>query len=76
MITTERQYRAAMSQLKKLQKSLPGNGLSNGKLDHRLRAALRDGLQSQIVELQEDIAEYERLKVSSPSDLKLRSLDE
>ena len=76
MITNERQYRVTKSQLQKLGKSLPGNGASKGKLDPRLRAAVRDGLQSQIDELQEQIAEYEHLKESSVSDLKLGSLDE
>ena len=76
MITNERQYRVTKSQLQKLGKSLPGNGASQGKLDPRLRAAVRDGLQSQIDELQEQITEYERLKQSSISDLKLGSLDE
>jgi ribosome-binding protein aMBF1 (putative translation factor) len=76
MITNERQYRVTKSQLQKLGKSLPGNGASKGKLDPRLRAAVRDGLQSQIDELQEQIAEYERLKNSSVSDLKLGSLEE
>jgi ribosome-binding protein aMBF1 (putative translation factor) len=76
MITNERQYRITKSQLKKLEKSLPADGASNGKLDPRLRAAVRDGLLSQIDELQEQIAEYERLKASSVSDLRLGSLDE
>jgi DNA-binding Xre family transcriptional regulator len=76
MITNERQYRITKSQLKKLEKSLPADGASNGKLDPRLRAAVRDGLLSQINELQEQIAEYERLKASSVSDLRLGSLDE
>ena len=76
MITNERQYRVTRSQLQKLGKSLPGNGASKGKLDPRLRAAVRDGLQSQIDELQEQIAEYKHLKESSVSDLKLGSLDE
>jgi HTH-type transcriptional regulator/antitoxin HigA len=76
MITNERQYRVTQSRLKKLQESLPGGDASRQKLDLRLRAAAREGLQSQIDELQEQIAEYERLKASSVSDLKLRSLDE
>jgi ribosome-binding protein aMBF1 (putative translation factor) len=76
MITNERQYRVTRSQLQKLEKSLPGNEASEGKLDPRLRAAVRDGLQSQIDELQEQIAEYERLKNSSVSDIKLGSLEE
>ena len=71
MITNERQYRVTKAQLSKLEKSLPGNGASTRELDPRLRAAVRDGIQSQIDELREQIAEYERLKESSVSDLKL-----
>ena len=76
MITNERQYRVTRSQLQKLEMSLPGNGACKGKLDPRLRAAVQDGLQSQIEELQEQIVEYERLKQSSVSDLKIGSLEE
>ena len=76
MITNERQYRVTKSQLQKLEKSDPGDTASKERLDARLRAAVRDGLQSQIDELQEQVTEYERLKESSISDLKLGSLDE
>jgi len=76
MITNERQYRVTKSQLKKLQESLPGDGASEGKQDPRLRAAVGDGLLSQIDELQEQIAEYERLKASSVSGLKVVTLSD
>jgi hypothetical protein len=71
VITNERQYRVTKSQLKKLEKSIPENGASRGKLDPRLRAAVQDRLQPQIDELQEQIAEYEHLKEISVSDLRL-----
>lgn len=76
MIITERQYRDAKSQLKKLGKSIPGSKASRGKVDHGLRTAVRDGLPSQVHKLQEHIAEHERLEGSSLSDEKLGSPDE
>ena len=76
MITNDRQYQVTKSQLAKLQKSPDGKAPRGDRLDPRLREAIRDGLRSQIEELREQVAEYERLKASAVTDLKLETLDE
>jgi hypothetical protein len=61
MITTDRQYRVTLGQLKKLQSSLDAHGFPNrAGVDLRLVASVREGLRSQINKLGEQIAKYER----------------
>jgi hypothetical protein len=65
MITNDTQYQVTKSQLAELEKSLPAGAMKEDRLDGRLRDAVRASLRSQIEELRDQLAEYERLKGTS-----------
>ena len=62
MITNERQYLITKTELARFQSALAAAETQNNKLHPLLRKAARDGLQSQAVELREEIAAYEKLR--------------
>ncbi|MCL4466224.1 MAG: hypothetical protein M1389_09380 [Chloroflexi bacterium] len=60
MIGNDREYQVTKSQLAKLEASLDDKMGRGDGLNPPLRDSVREGLRSQIEELREQIAEYER----------------
>lgn len=65
MITNERQYAITRAQAEQFRKSLARFGESGQKFDATVSSAMRMGLQSQLEDLQGEIAEYESLKTGN-----------
>jgi ribosome-binding protein aMBF1 (putative translation factor) len=65
MITNERQYAITRAQAEQFKESLTRFGSAEQKLDPVVRGAMRLGLQSQLKDLQAEIAEYEALKAGT-----------
>jgi transcriptional regulator with XRE-family HTH domain len=78
MITNERQYRITRSEAEKFRKALAGMGTSNVRegVHPRLVQAEREALQSQLQDLQAEIAEYEQLKSAAVPVIAVNSFDE
>ena len=79
MITNERQYRITTAEVEKFKKALKRMqtdqvGRSNGH--PRLIQAEREGLESQLQELQHELEEYEALKHGNVSRITVDSFDE
>jgi ribosome-binding protein aMBF1 (putative translation factor) len=64
MITNERQYRVTKTAVQRLQKGLDAGASRKPrpKVHPRVHEAMQEGIRSQIGELQEQIAQYERLR--------------
>lgn len=65
MITNERQYAITRTRAEQFKESLARFGNSGENLDPAVRTAMRLGLQSQLKDLQAEIAEYENLKAGN-----------
>jgi ribosome-binding protein aMBF1 (putative translation factor) len=77
IVTNERQYRLSKAQLHKLENALKQSKAEGAKkAKPRLHRAMLDGLKSQIDELSEEIAEYERLKKRKVRSIAMNSLEE
>lgn len=76
MITNERQYRIAKAEAERFEEALAQGDESIMDLDPRLRRAMREGLESQLEELREQLAEYEALRSGQVTTLELQSLKE
>jgi len=74
MIENERQYRITKAQLARLKEALERSRTKAAGFDRRLHQAMIDGLESQIAELEEELATYENLKVGAVTTVELRSL--
>jgi ribosome-binding protein aMBF1 (putative translation factor) len=62
MITNERQYRITKGEIARFEEALSRADAQGKDLDPRLQQAMREGLESQLEELREDVTEYESLK--------------
>ena len=65
MITNERQYRitaAAMERFKRALERAPADEAGRSNVHPRLLQAEREGLESQLMDLRRELAEYEALK--------------
>lgn len=63
MITNERQYAITKAQAERFKQALAGAGQQGGKPLHpRALKAMREGLESQLKDLQEEISDYEKLR--------------
>ena len=75
-ILNERQYRITKSWLRKFEQNLGEAETNPDGLSPRMHRAILESLQSQIDDFKRELAEYETLKVSSPEELTLKSLEE
>ena len=76
MITNERQYRITKAEAERFEQALARDEEPDAQLHPRLRQAMREGLESQLQELREQLAEYERLRSGRVTVLELDSLDQ
>jgi ribosome-binding protein aMBF1 (putative translation factor) len=76
MIANERQYRITKAEAERFREALAQRDESINDLDPRLRRAMREGLESQLGELRDQLAEYEALREGRVAVLELSSLRE
>ena len=62
MITNERQYAITKAQVARFKEALDTPGDQRPKLHPRALKAMRDGVESQLQDLQAEIADYEKLR--------------
>ena len=74
MITNERQYRITKSEAERFAVALAQPEEKLAHLHPRIRQAMRDGAESQLEELHEQLAEYEALRDGKVSVIELDSL--
>ena len=73
MITTERQYRITKAAAERFAQAL-AHEAQGAHLDPRLRQAMREGIESELQILREQLAEYEALRSGRIAVLELDSL--
>lgn len=76
MIANERQYRITRAAAERFEQALNKDGEQPSDLDPRLQQAMWDGIESQLEELREQLAEYEALRSGRIAVLELSSLGE
>ena len=76
MITNERQYRITKAEAERFEQALAHGDQQGAHLHPRLRQAMREGLESQLQDLREQLAEYEALRNGHVAVLELDSLDQ
>lgn len=77
MITNERQYRITRAQMRRFEKALSMHkAVAHQRVDLRLVTAEREALSSQILDLRNELEEYERWKASDVSMITVSSFDE
>jgi ribosome-binding protein aMBF1 (putative translation factor) len=78
MITNERQYRITRSEADRFRKVIDDLAKAPARTDvhPRLLQAEREAMESQLAELQAEIAEYDRLKSADLSVISINSFDE
>lgn len=76
MIANERQYRTAKLEAERFEEAIAVSDLENSGTHPRLRQAMREGLESELHQLREQIAEYEALRGGQVREIEVRSLDE
>ena len=79
MITNERQYKITRSKARDLAAALSDLKATSGsppEVHPRLMRAQRDAIKSQLQDLQDELADYERLKRTGASGISLDSFDE
>ena len=74
MITNERQYRITKAEAKRFEEALGQPEKETAKVHPRIQQAMREGLESQLRELREEMAEYEALRSGKASVWELDSL--
>lgn len=75
MITNMRQYRITRAQAERFRQALNNVDEAYRFADSILRQAMRDQYESQLEELQEELAEYERLHGSGMLNIQIDSLE-
>lgn len=76
MISNERQYRITKVQAERFELALAGVEEQGVHLHPRIRQAMNEGLESQLEELREQLAEYEALQANPAAALEYDSLRE
>lgn len=78
MITNERQYKITRSEADRFRKAIKdlAEGPARTDVHPRLLQAEREAMESQLADLQAEIAEYDRLKSSDLSMISINSFDE
>ena len=74
MITNERQYRITKAEAERFEQALACSEEKTAHLHPRLRQAMREGMESQLEELGEQLADYEALRNGWVAVLELDSL--
>jgi ribosome-binding protein aMBF1 (putative translation factor) len=74
VITNERQYRITKAEAQRFTDALAQSDDTASQLHPRIRQAMREGAESQLEELREQIAEYEALRDGRVTVLELDSL--
>ncbi|MDO8673148.1 MAG: helix-turn-helix transcriptional regulator [Dehalococcoidia bacterium] len=75
MITTERQYRITKAEARRFEEALlSATGTESLRIEPRIHQAMREGMESQLQELREQIGEYEALRSGQVTVLELDSL--
>lgn len=76
MIANERQYRITKAAAERFEEALAKGQEQRSDLDPRLQQAMREGIESQLEELREQLAEYDALRSGRVTVLELNSLKE
>jgi transcriptional regulator with XRE-family HTH domain/Zn-dependent peptidase ImmA (M78 family) len=78
MITNERQYKITRSEADRFRKAIGelANGPARADVHPRLLLAEREAMESQLADLQAELAEYDRLKSADLSVISINSFDE
>ncbi len=76
MITNERQYRITKAEVARFEQALARSADQGAEIHPILKQAMREGLESQLEELREQVAEYEALRSGRITALDLDSLTE
>ncbi|MBZ9701771.1 MULTISPECIES: helix-turn-helix domain-containing protein [unclassified Mesorhizobium] len=78
MISNERQYKITRSEVDRFRKAIGEltNGPVRDDVHPRLQQAEREAMESQLADLQAEIAEYDRLKSADLSMISINSFDE
>lgn len=78
MITNERQYKISRSEADRFRKAIGdlAKGPARADVHPRLLQAEREAMESQLADLQAEIAEYDRLKSADLSVISINSFDE
>lgn len=69
MITNERQYAISKARAERFKQALAGAGQQSGKLHPRAVKAMREGIESQLNDLQQELSEYEQLRKGTMSTI-------
>lgn len=76
MIANERQYRITRAEAAKFQEALARLETVEGHRSGELRQIMRDAMESQLEELQEQLAEYDALRSGKVTVLEIEGLQE
>ena len=76
MITNKRQYRITKAEAERFEQALAHSTEQGTHLHPRMRQAMQEGLESQLADLREQLAEYEALRNGRITVLELNSLME
>lgn len=76
MIKNERQYRITKAAAERFEEALANGQEPRSDLDPRLHQLMREGIESQLKELHEELAEYDVLRSGRVTVLELNSLTE
>ncbi|MGH2355373.1 MAG: helix-turn-helix domain-containing protein [Chloroflexota bacterium] len=76
MIENERQYQITKAAAERFEEALAHADQHGAHLHPRLRRAMREGIESQLQELREQMAEYDALRGGRVGTLELNSLEE
>lgn len=74
MITNERQYLITKAEVRRFEQALAKTDEQNKNLHSALRKAAREGLESQLQELREQLEEYEALRAGTQTTFVFDSL--
>jgi ribosome-binding protein aMBF1 (putative translation factor) len=74
MITNERQYRVTKAEIARFKEALSQADEQGKDLHPDLRQAMREGLESQLQELREEVTEYEALRSGKVTSFEFDSL--
>ncbi len=74
MIANERQYRITKSEAEKFEQALARLDVVEGHRSPEMRRIMRDGMQSQLEELREQLAGYDALRTGRVAILELEGL--
>lgn len=74
MITNERQYAITKAQIARFVEALAQSDAQRPKLHPRAAKAMRDGIESQLHDLQDELADYEKLRAGKVTSIVAESI--